>query len=409
MIAEQLDQVEPLVPWARLQNVMAAQGVDAVVATSHVNVTYLSDFWSMSQWSRRSTQVHAVVGLTPQRDVDVIVPAGNTDLVLVEGRLQPSRLWVYGSFVIRGLDHVPDELPEEAAFRKALVQDSSPSPFEALAQALERRGVASSTIAIEEAGLAEGALADLRKRLPNARFVPGEGLIRKVREVKSPREIAILRQAAMNSHAAFQVTAEAASARMTEQAVERLLFGELVRRGSAPFLSSLTAGTRTALPNGQAGSYRLEPGDLLRFDGGGRYQLYTSDIARMGIVGRPSERQARYYAAMRAGLEAAIDAAKPGARCADVFAAAVRAVRANGVGDYERTHIGHGIGIENYDGPQFTPTTDQVLEPGMVVCLETPYYELGWGGMQTEDTVVVTDAGVERFTEQPVDLVAVGA
>jgi Creatinase/Prolidase N-terminal domain len=137
-MAEQSDQVEPLVPWARLQNVMAAQGVDAVVATSHVNVTYLSDFWSMSQWSRRSAQVHAVVGFTPRRDVDVIVPAGNTDLVLVEGRLQPSRLWVYGSFVVRGLDHVPDELPEEAAFRRALVQDSSPSPVEALAHRRSR-------------------------------------------------------------------------------------------------------------------------------------------------------------------------------------------------------------------------------------------------------------------------------
>jgi Xaa-Pro aminopeptidase len=45
----------------------------------------------------------------------------------------------------------------------------------------------------------------------------------------------------------------------------------------------------------------------------------------------------------------------------------------------------------------------------MVVCLETPYYELGWGGIQAEDTLVVTNTGVERFTEQPVNLVAVGA
>jgi len=44
----------------------------------------------------------------------------------------------------------------------------------------------------------------------------------------------------------------------------------------------------------------------------------------------------------------------------------------------------------------------------MVICLETPYYELGWGGVQAEDTLVVTDNGAERFTTQPAELVPVG-
>jgi len=408
-MAEMDDHLEPLVPWPRLQQVLAAHNVDALVATSHINVTYLSDFWSMSQWSRRAVQVHAVAGVTAERDVDVVVPAGNADLAVLEGRLPPTRLWVYGSFVVRGLDRLAGGGPEEIAFRDALVQDACPTPIEALARALERRGVAASTVAVENAGLADGASDALRERLPRARFVPGEALIRQVREIKSSREIATLRQAANNSHAAFQVAAQAARAGMTERDVERQLFSELVRRGSVPFLSSLTAGTRTALPNGQAGSYRLTAGDLVRFDGGGRFQLYTSDIARIAVVGRPTPRQAKYYAAIRAGLEAAIAAARPGVRCADVFHAAIAGVRAHGVPEYERTHVGHGIGIENYDGPQFTAASDQTLEPGMVVCLETPYYELGWGGVQAEDTLVVTERGVERLTTQPADLVAIGA
>ncbi len=407
-IVKKLTRSESLVPWPRLQSVLADRGLDALVATSHVNVTYLSDFWSMSQWSRRSAQVHAVAGVTPERDVDVVVPAGNADLVYVEGRVPPRRVWVYGSFVVRGLERVADGQREAIAFRDALMQESVPTPIEALAKALERRGLGASKIAVEYAGFVDGALAELSRRLPRASLVSGEEVLRKLREVKSPREIEILRTAARNSDQAFAAAASHACEGMAEREVESLLFSELVRLGSSPFLSSLTAGARTALPNGQAGSYELQPGDLLRFDGGGRYQLYTSDIARMGIVGRPTERQGRYYAAMREGLEAAIAATRPGVACSAVFAAAIRAVRANRIPDYERTHVGHGIGIENYDGPQFAESNDQLLEPGMVICLETPYYELGWGGVQAEDTLVVTDNGAERFTTQPAELVPVG-
>jgi Xaa-Pro aminopeptidase len=182
----------------------------------------------------------------------------------------------------------------------------------------------------------------------------------------------------------------------------------VIDRGGLPFLTSISAGRRTALPSGQATSYQLALGDLLRFDGGCRYQLYASDIARMAIVGQPTAKQRDYYRAVREGTEAAVASVRAGASCAELFATAVATVRANGIRDYERSHCGHGIGIENYDPPHVTPGSTEVLEAGMVICLETPYYELGWGGVQAEDTLLVTDAGCERFTLQPPDLVACG-
>jgi Xaa-Pro aminopeptidase len=57
--------------------------------------------------------------------------------------------------------------------------------------------------------------------------------------------------------------------------------------------------------------------------------------------------------------------------------------------------VGHGIGLDGYDMPDLTPANDQIIEEGMVMCVETPYYEMGWCGLQVENTVVVRKDGVE--------------
>jgi Xaa-Pro aminopeptidase len=84
-------------------------------------------------------------------------------------------------------------------------------------------------------------------------------------------------------------------------------------------------------------------------------------------------------------------------RTADVFEASVETVRREGIPHYQRSHVGHGIGLDGYDAPDIAPSSPAVFEEGMVVCVETPYYEMGFGGLQVEDTLVVTKDGVDSF------------
>ena len=72
-------------------------------------------------------------------------------------------------------------------------------------------------------------------------------------------------------------------------------------------------------------------------------------------------------------------------------------VRREGLPHYRRNHVGHGIGLDGYDVPNLTPESREVLEEGMVLSVETPYYELGFAGLQVEDTVRVTRDGVESL------------
>ena len=57
---------------------------------------------------------------------------------------------------------------------------------------------------------------------------------------------------------------------------------------------------------------------------------------------------------------------------------------------------------------EINATTTTALEAGMVFCVETPYYEHGWGGVQVEDAVEVTPTGVRTLTRSSQDLAVVG-
>jgi Xaa-Pro aminopeptidase len=81
-----------------------------------------------------------------------------------------------------------------------------------------------------------------------------------------------------------------------------------------------------------------------------------------------------------------------------LFDAAVATVEAHGLAPYRRHHCGHAIGTEVYERPVVAPGWPTVLQAGMVFCVETPFYEIGWGGMMVEDALVVTEEGAEVMT-----------
>jgi Xaa-Pro aminopeptidase len=147
---------------------------------------------------------------------------------------------------------------------------------------------------------------------------------------------------------------------------------------------------------------------MVRFDLGCVLDGYRSDISRTAVLGPPDAKLARYYAAVLAGERAAIAAMKPGVPASHIFDVAVRVTRESGLGHYERHHVGHGIGLEVYDPPTINAAASVPLEAGMVFCVETPYYEHGWGGVQVEDTVVITETGARMLTRSSQDLQVVG-
>jgi Xaa-Pro dipeptidase len=153
--------------------------------------------------------------------------------------------------------------------------------------------------------------------------------------------------------------------------------------------ASVHSGPRAALPHGSTGQRRPQPGDTLISGVGCSLGGYHAESGVTFIVGDISAEQRRVMEAMAACNDAAVAALKPGARCQDVNAAALEALRAADLGDAIRHRIGHGMGLEGHEAPWLAPGDMTEVLPGMVFSNEPGVYRPGRDGYRTINTMLV--------------------
>jgi Xaa-Pro aminopeptidase len=277
---------------------------------------------------------------------------------------------------------------------------------EALAAALEARGLARATVGYDERGLSAAALDDLRSRLPRLELRPADALFTRIRAVKTPEEVARLEAAVALTEEAVRAAVAVARPGVTETEVIREFDRTIASGGGRPLFTQIYFGRRGSLGQQPVTSGVLARGDIIRFDVGCVLRGYCSDIARNVVLGDPGERLRRLHAATVAAQDEALAALVPGTRASEVFRLGVEAARRT-IRGYDRHHIGHGVGLEVYEMPLLGPNDHTMVEAGMTLEVETPYYEIGSAGLQPEDTVVVTDGAPRILNGLPRDLIVV--
>jgi len=210
--------------------------------------------------------------------------------------------------------------------------------------------------------------------------------------VKGPYEIECLAQALRIAEEAIHTVLGELKAGTTEREAVELYERAVAAHGATAYATTIAFGPNTALPAAPPSERTLRPGELVRFDLGAIFKGYRGDVARMAVLGEPDGRAERVYDAVEAGVQAALDTIRPGVQGKTVFDAAVAAVHGAGVPGFRRHHVGHGIGLEPAESPWLSPG-GETLEAGMVLRVETPYYELGGFGVNVKETVLVTRAG----------------
>jgi len=384
----------------RLTAVLDAEGLDALVASSLENVHYLTGFRSVSHALFRSLELYAVFS---RRGTALVIPYIDTTGIAAE-RIAVDHVATYGTFFFEYADD-PGEIGRKV---REWTRAPAASPADALATVLGDLGALGRRVGFDESGVFMPTWRRVEERLAGTTLVPAYPLFRQARMVKGPDEVEALERAALIAEDGIAAVLAMLKPGVTEREAAIVYEREVVRQGAQPFFTVITIGERSSLVDVYPSDRALRPGDLIRFDLGCLYKWYRSDISRTAVLGAPTDTQARAYAAVLAGERAAIEAMRPGVPVSRLFDIAVRVTREAGLPRYQRHHVGHGIGLEPYDPPTINAATETALEPGMVFCVETPYYEHGWGGVQVEDAVEVTPSGVRMLTRSSQDLAVVG-
>lgn len=279
------------------------------------------------------------------------------------------------------------------------------SPYQRFAQGLQDRGIATGTVGIEETVrfvFSEG----MAKAAAQAKFVSATAVTAGCRMIKSPHEIALMRLASQVTLAAYEATYHAVKDGMTQREVEDLVrkaHEQLGFTGGA----DVQVGEFSAFPHGSVTPQVVHEGTIVLMDGGCAVEGYQSDITRTFVLGKASEKMKSVFDIVHRAQSAALSAAKPGAECGSVDAAARKVVTDAGYGpDYKYfTHrLGHGLGMDGHEWPYLVRGNPAKLKANITTSNEPGIYIRGEFGIRLEDDMHITDSGAELFTPQSTSL-----
>lgn len=232
----------------------------------------------------------------------------------------------------------------------------------------------------------------------------GAPIIDGLRMVKSPAELALMRQAK-----AMTLEVHARAARILTpgiRASEVRRFIDEAHRALGAAGSTFCAvqfDTATAFPHGLPGDQMLGEDQLVLIDTGCTVEGYHSDITRTYAFGRVADDVRAMWEVEHAAQAAAFEAVEPGRPCEAIDAAARRVLEAAGLGPGYRLpglphRTGHGIGLAIHEPAYLVKGDTTPLEPGMCFSNEPMIVVSDRYGIRLEDHFHVTEAGAEWFT-----------
>jgi Xaa-Pro dipeptidase len=219
--------------------------------------------------------------------------------------------------------------------------------------------------------------------------------LRRVRVTKTAEEVEALQRSAELASLGQRRAGERARPGMTELELFAEVRGALEAAAGEPLAlgADLLSGERTLEVMGPPSNRTIRPGDPVLCDLVPRLGAYWGDSSTTPVVGEPSPEFERVHAVALAALEHGVATARPGLT-AGALDAAVREVieRARFV---DPIHVGHGIGVSNFEAPRVVPGEPTPLEEGMVLMLEPTVVAPGVAAARLEWMVALVSGGAE--------------
>ncbi len=307
---------------ARTREAMSERGIDLLFVSSPPNLTWLTGYDSI--WYRRTTPTGLVIRACGQETL-FFDSASHSDLVK-SGT---------GCF---------DEV-EFFDRRKA-----GPA-LETILESLKARGWLKGHLALERWSLAPGGmvLAELAQGFEQAgcRVSDGSWLVDRIKMVKSPAEIAMMRESARIADVAMQALIDEMAPGMMEMEIQGLAQYVMSRNGGEEpaIRTAVRSGPRGAAHHVPPSRRRIQKGDIVWVDFSASYNRYHADLARIFSIGEPDRRWSDLYEKAAKSVEVVLQAMRPGDPMLKLHDVANDYIRKVGLEPYAWLVGGYDMGI----------------------------------------------------------------
>jgi Xaa-Pro aminopeptidase len=274
----------------------------------------------------------------------------------------------------------------------------------------------------------EAFVAKLKAAAPQSQIVDLDPIIDGLRVTKSPREIAVIREATRITGLAIMAAMRDARPGMYEyelQADAEFVFKKYGAYGPSYF-ALIATGANTFYSHYHKNTAKLQDGDLVQFDYAPDYKYYQSDVTRVFPAnGTFTARQRELYTIYLLLYQALMRSIKVHAAPRDIVKDAVgkmdailasyrftdpkiKTAASAFVERYRASNansLGHSVGMEVHDVGRPGPT----LEPGQVFTIE-PAMQIADEhiAIRLEDMILITATGYENLSaEVPIDIDAI--
>jgi Xaa-Pro dipeptidase len=242
-------------------------------------------------------------------------------------------------------------------------------------------------------------------------LVDASDLVRLLRLVKSPAELAYLRQAGRLVDEACAISQRLTVPGASIGAVYGEMMSTIMRGDGDPTASRwpMGAGEEALLVRYHTGHGAVAPRDQVQFEIAAAYRHYHAALMYVILTGEPDPRYRHMFDACAEALDACEAALRPGNMVGQVFAAHAEVLTKAGYAGHFLNACGYTMGATYpptwMDWPMVYTGEPQVLAPNMVFFLHMILLNSDSGlSMSLGETAIITEAGCEPISHAPRNL-----
>lgn len=248
------------------------------------------------------------------------------------------------------------------------------------------------------------------------RYISMKGSVESLRMIKSPAEIALIKESAYWGRYAHELLVKYTKLNTTEMEAESRASLETTRemynklKGIIPSYGGAHAfyrgqiGPHSAFPHSQNRNALFEKGFNLVSQAVSDIAGYKSELERTMFMQEINKEQILYFNHITEMQHLVFDLLKPGIQASDIEKKIQHYCQEHGLTQYTLHHTGHSMGLLTHEAPFFDLGDHTILQEGMVFSVEPGLYIQKLGAFRHSDTIVITKDGMEILTTYPRDL-----